>query len=275
MQPEALTTIPQFVTRNGQTFCGLSRASLQQLRLALHTEYGLLPCQLAEAASYSMAMVVRYALGLSAKDGRVCAIVGDHLSGHIALATLRHLVCAGATAHIVFAIPQGSAGTPELNLQLAPLEKMGIIADLYTGPQDIENLSALLSGCHNVLSGLFDLQAAQDGPEADSSYLDPIIMALNEHRIPVHSLEAPLGIDVDSGLARSPALFSSSTLSLAAPLIGLASAANYVGRHYLCDLSVAAELYQAFGANLAPLFSEQPVVQILPHTPAVPEEKMV
>jgi hypothetical protein len=55
-------------------------------------------------------------------------------------------------------------------------------------------------------------------------------------------------------------------LSLGAPLKGLNPGKNYVGRHYLCDISFSHAIYQKHGGDLSGFFSDQPVIQIYPLT---------
>lgn len=243
-----------FRSKTGALMPGLTKAAYGSLWRELLSDWSILTTQVVESASYSMAMVVRYALGLSATGGKVCALVADSLAGWTALATLRHLSNAGAQGIVIIAAEQSSA---ELILQLAPLKKMGIECARLS-ELSAEELSQIFTSCHNVICGFYALQA-QFGPQADG-----VVSILNELRTPVHCLEAPLGMDVDSGRSLGAPLFASSTLSLGAPLIGLYYGNDYVGRHYLCDISIPPALYAKYTADLSPLFAEQPVVQIFP-----------
>ena len=245
-----------FATKAGLPLNGVNLATINKLRAALQDEYGVTMPQVCEAASYSMAMVVRFALGLSASGGMTCGIVRDCLSGWVVAATLRHLVNAGADAQVIL-IPEG-AHSPNLTLQLKPLEAMGLPIYDWTPSPDQEDLISVIQSCHNTLVGLFDPLLPDWKPD-----LAPLISVLNEVPTPNHSVELPYGIDPDSGKANSTPLFSSSTLSLGAPLKGLVAGNEYAGRHYVCDISITKALYLSAGQDLCPLFSDQPVVQIL------------
>ena len=95
------------------------------------------------------------------------------------------------------------------------------------------------------------------------------VKVLNECQTPVHSVDAPLGINVDSGAPGADPLYSSSTLSLGVPFVGLADGNEYVGRHYVCDISATRALYtQDSGDDLGWLFAEQPVTQIVAVEPS-------
>lgn len=235
----------------------MSAATLMGLRRAVVDTFGVSPTQIAEAAGYSMAMVVRYALGLSAREGRVCVIARDGLQGLVALATLRHLVNGGAAGAALISA-SGQPRSAELEAQLRPLRAMGVpiedLEPLYEGGF----LDKILADCHNVLWGASD-PAANALPNFAG-----IIGVLNEGRTPVHAVELPAGIDPDTGASLGTALFASSTLSLGAPLLGLDAGRDRVGRHYVCDSSISKELFDGAGVPWAPIFAEQPVVQIFP-----------
>jgi len=246
---------PLFHSKTGLMFPGLTTADYKELWRELLYDHGIVTTQVVEAASYSMAMVVRHALGLSASGGNVYALVADTLSGWTALATLRHLTNAGARGTVLSAWSRTPSS--ELELQLKPLNKLGIpCLPLNEIPE--QNISNLLASGHNVICGLFDHENIADSSTAG------IVNILNELRTPVHCLEAPLGINIDSGQALSCPLFASSTLSLGVPLAGLYYGSQYVGRHYLCDISIPPALYRRYSADLCNLFAEQPVNQIFP-----------
>ncbi|MCO6432340.1 MAG: NAD(P)H-hydrate epimerase [Deltaproteobacteria bacterium] len=251
-----------FKTKSGVTFGGASRDALLSLRKKLADELGLLPEQLSESASYSMAMVVRFALGLTAESGAVTALLGNGLCGCIAAATVRHLVNASTNA-VCFHLNGPTGVSSELQRQLHPLKRMGVpIHEINGDTVDIDTASFLQSvqRSHNVIHGGFDLSSPRQF-EAVSSKLNEV---LNECRTPVHCIECPSGIDPDSGTPLFTPLFASSTLSLGLPLTGLAHGKTHVGRHYICDISLTRDMYLEVGYNLTSLFCEQPVVQIYP-----------
>jgi len=256
-------TTPAFRTRTGLTIPALPAEVLREVRSALQGNFGLHTAQLAEAASYSFAMVVRYALGLSAEGGQVCAVAQDGLSGSIALATLRHIVNAGGSGFAIITTPPEGELSVDLQLQLAPLEALGVPFESIAGI-DPAQFGDLISQCHNVLWGGSSL--VQSGSPLAPEY----IVALNEARTPVHAVELPAGIDPDSGAPETAALYASSTLALGAPLTGLWHGREYAGRIYVCDQSIPLLLYrQAAPDGETPwekLFAEQPVVQVFPIT---------
>jgi len=250
-------TAPRFKTKTGQEIPGVDSKTLLEMRKTVVERYGVSPMQMAEAAGYSMAMVVRYALGLTAQEGQVCVIASDSLPGLVSLATLRHLINGGAAGAVLLT---GNAAnrSPEFEAQLKPLSAMGVpledLEPLFSGGF----LERLLSDCHNVLWGASDIS------NNSLPHLAGVINALNEGRTPIHAVEAPGSIDPDTGKPLGAGLFASSTLSLGAPLIGLATGHDRVGRHYVCDVSIPRAVFEGAGVPWTPMFAEQPVVQIFP-----------
>ena len=251
-----------FTTKAGLRFPGFTESTLKDMRSALRKELFISEIQTCEAASYSLAMVVRFALGLSAEGGAVVAVVDDCLAGQIVLGTVRHLRNAGAVCDVVcLNDPNESSGT--FSQLLKPLEIMKVEIKQLGSGYSIQDMSARAADSHNVLHGLFGSSHPEVGNVSE---------ALNELSTPIHTIDCPTGIDPDTGQSIKSPLFASSTLSLGAPLQGLNKGRDYVGRHYLCDISIPREVYLRGGFDLAPLFAEQPVVQILPYSPEEEEK---
>jgi NAD(P)H-hydrate repair Nnr-like enzyme with NAD(P)H-hydrate epimerase domain len=241
----------------GQEFSGLPLESCASSRAKLSAEWGISETQVVESASFSLAMVIRVALGLSASAGQVAAIVTDCLSGRIVLSALRQLSNAGATVIPIF-IDNPSEFSEEMLGALTPLRIAGA-DELYweTRTEDAE-FKELFKNCHNVILGTMS-------PGAPLHQSLPIISEmLNEMQTPVHCLEFPPGIDPDTGDKVISPLFASSTLCLGLPLQGLEAAAEYAGRIYTCDISLPLSFYKDYLGDGQPLFCEQPVIQVLP-----------
>lgn len=247
----------QYLSKSGVPVSGISALAFERMVGELHRDYGVSAQQITEAASYSMAMVVRAALGLSAAGGRICALATDSLPGWIALATIRHLANGGADPVVVLVTPPQSPSL-ELEAQLKPLTKMGLPVFDWAPSGDEKDLTQLLESCHNCILGVSALGASEP------SFLKPLVDLLGDLPTPAHCIQTPLGIDADSGAIRSAALFASSTLSLGIPLQGLHVAREYVGRHYVCDISLTRQQYMSVGQDLTLLFADQPVVQLIP-----------
>jgi NAD(P)H-hydrate repair Nnr-like enzyme with NAD(P)H-hydrate epimerase domain len=246
-----------FRTDTGAAFGGASAGEYAELYASLTGEYGISTLQICEAASFSMAMVIRVALGLSANEARVCALAADNLCGWCALATMRHLRNAGSECFIITDREVG-AGSVEWSRQWQPLQKMGINAEFWPEFRPPDYFTDLMQSCHNIIFGLFNL--------ARPPAVEDLVGQLNEIQTPIHCIQAPLGIDIETGERGKHPLFAASTLSLGLPLSGLHAGRDYAGRHYLCDIALTREHYEKFGAT-APIFTEQPVIRILPVDP--------
>ena len=247
-----------FKTKTGLAFPGLSLESHKALWQELQDFYGLTTAQLCEAASFSMAMVVRFALGLSALGGRVFCIADDSPAGWVAMGTLRHLLTAGAQGGVIV-IPSLEKVGAEFELQITPIHKMGAEICTMSELMATGQASEFVSSCHNLLLGSFNRTT-----EVPSPGLAGFIDVLNEASTPIHAVESPAGVDVDTGKPCGSPIFASSTLSIGAPYVGLHAGSDYTGRHYLCDISIPGALYKKFGPDLSQLFAEQPVLQIFP-----------
>lgn len=249
-----------FTSKSGIKIPPVQSADLKALRERLVSEYGISWVQIVEASSYSMAMVVRYALGLSAEGGKVACIFDDCLSGWVSLATVRHLVNAGAQTELIF-IGDADTASEELKHQLAPLDKMGQSVTLWRDLDDAEAISGILSTCHNSLCGYFDIGRT---PNAFHKAINDL---LNDMSTPIYAIECPPGVDPDTGKSLGSPLFASCTMALGAPLVGLVEGFDYVGRYYVCDISLTQELWSgSISGDVSgyhKLFAEQPVQQLL------------
>ncbi len=248
-----------FRNKGGIKFPSFDPEILERCKTKLW-EIGVTPEQVCEAASYSMAMVVRYALGLTGQDSRVAVLACDTLSGWVALATARHLINSGATAEIIVP-PAGVKLSSHFERQLKPLRTMrasfhDVSALTSSEPLQAELLQQIVSSCHNLIWGTFGAE--------NQDWVPTFVERLNDLSTPVHCIECPPGIDPSSGKKLPEPLYASSTLSLGAPLSGLFNGSDCAGRHYLCDVSFTSEIYSDAGFDLSPLFAEQPVVQIFP-----------
>jgi NAD(P)H-hydrate repair Nnr-like enzyme with NAD(P)H-hydrate epimerase domain len=247
-----------FTTKSGQQLPGVSRGQLIGIRSQIVSEYGITTEQMVESASFCMAMVVRAALGFSAAEGNVTVFAGDNLSGYIALATARHLHVAGCSPLLV--LVNCGAHSDSFRHQLKPLDMMQLgICEWTPGGSD-DDLRSLVTSSHNAILGICDVSTSLD----ELKDLNQLFVLLNDLPTPLHCIEYPAGVEVDNGTAIPDALYASSTLSLGAPLKGLNAAKEYVGRHYLCDISIPPQLYETVGIDPKVLFSDQPVTQIFP-----------
>lgn len=250
-----------FLTKNGERLRGVSTLVRDRMFLRLR-ELGVLPLQSAEAAAYSLAMVVRMALGMFARDGRICAVVDDSFEGSIAMAATRHLVNGGAAAELILLAPPSTLSA-DASRQHSILQAMGIASQQVTETAEEGPLAQQISSAQHLIVGLAHTVV--------HPHLAGLVELLNDANAPIHVLSVPCGVNPESGELTSSPLYASSTLSLGVPLQGLSSAAELVGRHFLCDVSFTTPIYRTEGDDLSAIFSEQPVLQLFPEQIAAAE----
>jgi NAD(P)H-hydrate repair Nnr-like enzyme with NAD(P)H-hydrate epimerase domain len=248
-----MESIKSFKLEAGQTFQGLTASQYQKLLKDQET-LGMSTEQLVEAAAFSTAMVLRVSLGLSASGASVTALIDDSLSGMIATATLRILANAGSNTSLL-GLPDLTKVSSSLNKQLEIADKTGVEIAQVTESQITDTINHI-ADCHAIIFGLYN------GKSIDMT--NKLVAGINEIQTPVHVIEAPPGINVDTGKREGTAIFAATTITYGLPLIGLAEANEFCGRTYLCDISIPRKIYEAHSANLSKLFEAQPVCQIFP-----------
>jgi hypothetical protein len=244
-----------FKTQTGHTVpvCSLSQwqAALSDLTRLDAIQH----IQIIEGCGFSFAMVVRFALGLSADGGVVTLFVTDTFYGWIALACARHLLNAGGTVRIVL-VGTECLSSFESGCLLPALEQRGASVRPWVGDSLESEIRELIDGSHNVLFG------AADAAPPQSPWLKQLGHYLNDSAVPVHTVGAPLGVTLSHPLGVD-ALYASSTLSLGLPLVPVTDNTDLLGRHYLADVSFSLDTYRKLGYAGPPLFAEQPVIRLL------------
>lgn len=242
-----------FISKRGGAIRGFSSDEFVQI-LRTSEELGVSPIQMAEAASYSYAMVARSSLGLSSKDAILTVLISDSLAGCIALGTLRHLFNSGANGNVFLVGTTLEHISADLAVFIQPLLNCGVSVQACNNFSDIAALRTSLESSHAALCGLASTTFAQQLQK-------DITDLLNELSTPIHSVIAPLGINWDTGTGTDP-IFSSTTLSIGVPLTGLETSRESVGRHYLCDISIPKRVFDDRGEDFTHTFSEQPITQL-------------
>jgi NAD(P)H-hydrate repair Nnr-like enzyme with NAD(P)H-hydrate epimerase domain len=227
-----------------------------ELRKILNNQYQISELQIVESVAFSMAMVVRSALGLHADNGIVGVIYDDSTAGLISLACARHLVNAGCSIKLIV-LGNENFSSPLLQQLLHPLEELHTPPFTWSEIQKLGQTDEFLASCHNVICGL----APTKNNLADIHH--KLITELNDHSVPVHCIKAPLGLDITGTTLSQDSLYASSTLSLGIPYLALEKASDFIGRHYLADISLPSiEIEKITGISMPLVFAEQPVIQI-------------
>ena len=83
----------------------------------------------------------------------------------------------------------------------------------------------------------------------------------NQQPAPILAPDAPSGLDVTTGVAGTPHIQATATLTLALPKIGLIDS-SAVGELFLADISVPAIVYQRMGLTTPELFRDDVVIRL-------------
>jgi NAD(P)H-hydrate repair Nnr-like enzyme with NAD(P)H-hydrate epimerase domain len=245
-----------FQTELGISLPDIESLSYLQLLDKLKNQIGIKQLQIEEAASFSMAMVLRVALGLDAKDAKLAVLVNESLSGAIALATARQLQNAGCEIKIIF-VGKTNLDSEILKEQLTFHDYNQTECFIWDSIDQNTDFNHLIADQHAVLVGLFQMEDV-----IPSDFQNKLTELLNESNVPCHTIFAPLGFDWKTGTKNGTRLIASSTLSVGIPLSILTDLKDFIGRHYLCDVSIPNKLSNELGIQLPLLFSEQPVIQV-------------
>ena len=184
---------------------------------------------------------------------RVVVLAGTGGNGGGALVAARHLHNWGTDARVVVTKqPPDESVTAH---QLEILRRM----DLSVGTtEDLE----LMDPPDLVIDGIigYSLGGAPRGEAAR------LIEWANDQSAPVLALDVPSGLEATTGVALSPAIRATATLTLAMPKKGLRvpGVERHVGELYLADISVPSTLYTRVGLEqeVGPIFAGGEIVRL-------------
>ena len=173
----------------------------------------------------------------------VVVLAGPGGNGGGGMVAARHLDNRGRTVSVVLSEPDGLTRVPAHQAEI--LTRMGVpIADVPEGADLV--LDALIG---------YSLHGDPIGPAA------ALIDWANDHAAPILALDTPSGLDVTTGVAGTPCVRATATLTLALPKVGLIGAPS-VGELYLADISVPPLVYQRFGINPPRLFDDAGLIRL-------------
>jgi NAD(P)H-hydrate repair Nnr-like enzyme with NAD(P)H-hydrate epimerase domain len=238
-----------FYTKSGLMFPGFTLEQVQKVRRALVEDFGLSELQMAESAAFSLAMVLRYSLGLSSAEAQIAMVVGNGFGSLVALAAARQMQNAGSKVNLV--IP------PQL-LDLNCEKAVSVAQRMGVGVFEEEKFSEALESVHAIVLANVDVNTSV--PQYNSQLME----FLNESSIPVHCVDAPPGVNLSTGEVSGNVVYAASTVAVGTPLAALHAAREVVGRMYVCDISIPKSLYKIANTDLGQIFTEQPVQQIFP-----------
>ncbi len=89
-----------------------------------------------------------------------------------------------------------------------------------------------------------------------------LIEWVNAQDAPALALDGPSGLDLTTGVAGTPTVSATATMTLALPKQGLSSRPDLVGELYLSDISVPPTVYRAFGVDIGDPFRNGSIVRL-------------
>jgi NAD(P)H-hydrate epimerase len=226
-------------TVGGAVVPALTTEQMREVDRAMVEDLHIELIQMMENAGRSLAhlAIARFA------PASVTVLAGPGGNGGGGLVAARHLLNRGCTVSVVQSEPD--ALTPVPAHQADILVRMGAV--MATAPAPAELIVDALIG--------YSLRGDPTGRAAE------LIEWTNAQAAPVLALDAPSGLDVTTGIAGTPHIRATATLTLALPKVGLIGA-SAVGELYLADISVPAVVYQRLGLTPPQLFRGDVIVRL-------------
>jgi NAD(P)H-hydrate epimerase len=213
----------------------LSSAQVRQVDALAEERYGISVEWLMEAAGWQVARFVRQPAAV------VCGVGNNAGDG---LAAARHLDRWGRLVS-VSCIDAGRLRGPAVR-ELDALRRLGVEV---AGDLELQDAEVIVDAIFGT-----GLSRAPDGRFAEW------IEAINDSGKTVISVDVPSGLDADTGVAYSPVVRASATITLGLPKPGLQKLA---GRVFVADIGVPFEVYAAVGVQVPPdLFARGELVPL-------------
>jgi NAD(P)H-hydrate epimerase len=175
----------------------------------------------------------------------VTVLAGPGGNGGGGLVAARHLANRGCQVQVVLSEPDRLTRVPAHQADI--LTRMGVTMVGRPAPADLV-IDALIG---------YSLRGDPAGTAAE------LITWANDQAAPVLALDTPSGLDLTSGVAGTPAVWATATLTLALPKVGLLEAPS-AGELYLADISVPPLVYQRMGIAVLELFRQSSLLRIDP-----------
>ena len=181
----------------------------------------------------------------------VTVLAGPGGNGGGGLVAGRHLANRGCQVQIVLSEPGRLTPVPAHQADI--LARMGVTIARQPATADLV-IDALIG---------YSLRGDPAGAAAE------LITWTTGQAAPVLALDTPSGLDLTTGVAGTPAVRATATLTLALPKAGLFDAPG-VGELYLADISVPPLVYQRMGIAVPELFRQSSLLRIGPSASSTP-----
>lgn len=227
----------------------LSVAQMREVDRLMVEELGISLVRMMENAGRSLALLARHLLRGDARSRRILVLAGRGGNGGGGLVAARHLVVAGADVEVRLSeAPEKLA--PVTAEQLAIVQRIGV--PVSVGAAGDPGQPELVLDC---LLGY----GQKGAPRGATASLIERCAGLR-----VLALDAPSGLELETGVLLAPHVRAEATLTLACPKEGLRApgAGDAVGALHVADISVPALLYESLGVPYATPFGSSTIVRI-------------
>lgn len=217
----------------------ISVTQMRRVDELMISRFGIALAQMMENAGRSLAELAQARFA----PGSVSVLAGAGNNGGGGLVAARHLANHGLRVEVVVAgtVAPGSL----LQAQLQAATACGVTLAEDPGPGDLVVDALVGYGLTGPLRGRVAELAGW----------------VNSLAAPVLALDAPSGLDLDTGIADPASVHATATMTLALPKHGLLTAPE-TGELYLADISVPRRLYAGLGVEVPVLFARGPVVRL-------------
>lgn len=226
----------------------LSVEQMREVDRVMVEELGISLVRMMENAGRGLAQVARELLGGDTARRSILVLAGPGGNGGGGLVAARHLTVAGANVAVALSAPaERFAAVPAE--QLAIVRRLAIA--IHEGVEPLGEPELVIDAL---------LGYSQRG-EPRGGAAELIRWSVGRR---VLALDAPSGLELESGELHAPHIVAEATMTLAAPKTALAAAAAAaaVGRLLLADISVPALVYERLGLAYETPFTRGPVVEL-------------
>ncbi len=232
----------------------LTTGQMREVDRAMVEDYHIDLIQMMENAGRNLAHLARGRFFDGDPVGKkVTLLAGTGGNGGGALVCARHLHNYGSDVSVYLTAPERM--TPVAAHQLDILRRMAVPVSGAGGIGAGHRPDLVIDGIIG-----YSLNGAPRGAAAD------LIRWANGVSAPVLALDAPSGIDPNTGIVFDPAISATATMTLALPKEGLRvpGIEAQVGELYLADISVPPGLYggSGLGLNVGSIFAQGDIVRL-------------
>lgn len=210
-------------------------------------EYKIGLIQMMENAGRSLANLTVQLLGKSPLGRSICVLSGRGNNGGGGMAAARHLLNRGADVHII-RLAGELKDVPAL--QWNTLNKMGVRNEPHY----------VLSQADIIIDALIGYGLHGKPRPMVAAWIEK----MNKSGKPILALDAPSGLDTNSGNMSNDTVRAEATMTLALPKVGLMEekARRNVGSLYLADIGVPPFLFRNLGLDVDYIFSENSILKL-------------